>query len=195
MPSFPSSPDLGSLGEALVAQWIRHQGGRILHRRWHCRWGEIDLIATQAAIAPRSLEQSITSLNFVEVKTRSRGNWDSNGLLAITAQKQAKLWQTAELFLATYPEWAELPCRFDVALVSGRRSAERPTPQLRQPQALSNPSILSPLSDQPLLEPPSSESLEENVLFPDVPVQMQQPICIAGYRLILEDYIVNALEG
>lgn len=98
--------DPGQLGEQFVGHWLRSQNWNLLHHRWRCPTGEIDLIAT-----------SPSTLAFVEVKTRSRGNWDADGLLAITAQKQAKIRQTAEQFLATYPDWAEFPCRFDVALV------------------------------------------------------------------------------
>lgn len=111
----PKSPDPGALGEEFVAQWLQQQGWQILHRRWRCRWGELDLVVGQ----PDSQSAArLTKLVFVEVKTRSRGNWDSNGALAITPQKQAKLWKTAQLFLAKHPELAELPCQFDVALVA-----------------------------------------------------------------------------
>lgn len=105
--------DLGALGEDLVAQWLQHQGWRILQRRWRSRWGELDVVAYHPV-------QPHGAIAFVEVKTRSRGNWDADGLLAITASKQAKLWKTARLFLAQHPQWAEHPCQFDIALVCHR---------------------------------------------------------------------------
>lgn len=101
--------DIGTLGEMLVAKWLQSQNYSLLQQNWRCRWGEIDLIA-----------QELTSgaIAFVEVKTRSQFNWDENGLLAVNATKQAKIITTAEMFLAKYPNLAEFPCRFDVALVS-----------------------------------------------------------------------------
>jgi putative endonuclease len=55
---------------------------------------------------------------FIEVKTRNSRNWDANGLLAISQQKQAKIVHGAQMFLGLNPGLAEQPCRFDVALVS-----------------------------------------------------------------------------
>lgn len=111
-----SSLDLGRLGEELVAGWLCDRGWHVLQRRWTCRWGELDLVVGQAMAESSQLG----AIAFVEVKTRSRGNWDADGLLAITRRKQAKLWKTAQLFLVQHPTLAELPCRFDVALVCCR---------------------------------------------------------------------------
>jgi putative endonuclease len=123
---------IGELGENLVAHWLTAQGWSILAQNWHSRWGELDLVAQRLPVSTADPENLRSQLNahglaFVEVKTRSQGNWDSDGLLAITAQKQAKLLKTAQLFLAQHPHLGELPCRFDVALVQYR--------QLRQPRS------------------------------------------------------------
>jgi putative endonuclease len=99
-------PDIGTLGEDLVTNWLEQYGWKIRHRRWHCRWGEIDIIAESGA-----------TLAFIEVKTRSQGNWDAGGRDAITSRKQQKLWRTAQMYLAQYPEVADCDCRFDVAIV------------------------------------------------------------------------------
>ena len=101
--------EIGALGEQLVGQWLKTQDYELLHQGWYCRWGEIDLIVQ---------DKYTQTLAFVEVKTRSQSNWDENGLLAVNLPKQQKIFTTASLFLAKYPHLAELPCRFDVALVS-----------------------------------------------------------------------------
>jgi putative endonuclease len=122
-------PDIGTQGEEFVAQWLQTQGWQILHRRWHCRWGELDLVALLNP-AEHSGDRSCRSeptLAFVEVKTRSSHNWDAGGMLAINTRKQSKLWKAARLFLAKYPDLSELPCRFDVALVH-----HKPGPKLPQ---------------------------------------------------------------
>ncbi len=154
-----TTKDLGKLGEDLVARWLQEQGWQILQRGWHCRWGELDLVAQ------RGLD---STLAFVEVKTRSRGNWDADGLLAVTTQKQHKLWQAAQLFLADYAHLETLACRFDVALVQCQR-----LPVQRQP-GRSSPTPHTP--------------------YP-TPIQLGHPIQQHGYRLALQDYIVSAFEG
>ena len=100
---------IGVLGEELVSRWLELQNYMLLQQNWRCRWGEIDIIAQN---------RDGKTIAFVEVKTRSRNNWDEGGLLAVDATKQKKIIQTASLFLAEYPQLAEFDCRFDVALVS-----------------------------------------------------------------------------
>jgi len=162
------TPDVGELGEQLVAQWLHQQNWLILYRRWRCRWGEIDLIMQQDPAKLEAKDQGQPLLAFVEVKTRSRGNWDADGLLAITPPKQAKLWQTAELFLGEHPEKQNLPCRFDVALVSC----------LRLSQSRCQKADLTVASEAKQVPP----------------VEFGQPVWVAGYRLLLQDYIPAAFD-
>lgn len=124
--AFPSNAELGTLGETLVADWLIAQGWQILERQWHCRWGELDLIAFHPVL-PHQGKLAPQCLAFVEVKTRSQGNWDADGLMAVNRAKQRKLWQSARLFLTRNPQWHNIPCRFDVALVTCQRSL-RPLP-------------------------------------------------------------------
>lgn len=184
---------VGELGERLVAGWLQQQNWVILHHRWHCRWGEIDLIARQNPVQDemvRGEERSMTLplspqpathrlhkpstalLAFVEVKTRSRGNWDADGRLALTSSKQTKLWRTASTFLAKYPNFANLPCRFDVALVRCQRVA--------QGSPNKNADLSSAAVGDKLVQVP--------------PMQLGQPILMAGYQLTLQDYIQSAFE-
>lgn len=159
----PQSRNLqvGEWGEQLVCQWLTQQQWHILDRRWHCRWGELDIIARSSA-SPSS-SQSNTRLAFVEVKTRRAQNWDADGLLAITQQKQQKLWKTAQLYLKKNPELAELFCQFDVALVQCNLISESLT------QAVN-----------------VHDELQVTT------VEINQPIRVKGYQFILLDYIESA---
>ncbi|MGL5082021.1 MAG: YraN family protein [Microcoleaceae cyanobacterium] len=125
--SKPQSQQVGWLGEEFVAHWLKIQGWHILHHQYYCRWGEIDLIAIPSEEKLDVFSAQSPVLIFVEVKTRSRGNWDADGMLAITPAKQAKLIQSAQLFLSQSPRLAELPCRFDVALVGCRHLRTSPS--------------------------------------------------------------------
>jgi putative endonuclease len=174
------TPNVGELGEKLVAEWLKNKGWTILHHRWRCRWGEIDLIALKMGEGESGevsgergagsggnsplLRQLDPIIAFIEIKTRSRKNWDEDGLLAITPRKQAKIRQTAELFLANYPDSATVNCRFDVAIVK----CERLSPSLRR-------------------------AVASNVI-QGTPVELGNPVQVAGYQLILQDYIDSAFE-
>lgn len=108
---------LGKYGEQLVSQWLISKNCRLLHQRWHSRFGEIDLIATGPS-GEGKLQTNV--LAFVEVKTRSQGNWDADGLLSVTRTKQKKIRMTARYFLVRHPHLSEMPCRFDIALVGAQ---------------------------------------------------------------------------
>jgi putative endonuclease len=105
--------EIGKLGEEWVAQWLEQQGLKILHQRWRCPQGEIDIIALQDPL----IESTHPTLKFIEVKTRSVHNWDEDGRLAVTSRKQEKIGKTAELFLTQYPSFSEYSCQFDVVIL------------------------------------------------------------------------------
>ncbi|MBD2465018.1 YraN family protein [Oscillatoria sp. FACHB-1407] len=151
---------VGALAEDFVALWLEAHRYTVLERRWHCRWGELDIIAQ----SPPFHSGDLPTVVFVEVKARRRQNWDANGLLAITAQKQAKLWQTAQLFLTEHPEWADCPCRFDVALVSYR-------------------SLLARQSQPSSIKAPPAIAIESGVFVP-----------LGDYQFCLHHYIPAAFE-
>ena len=146
---------IGTLGEELVSRWLELQNYSLLEQNWRCRWGEIDIIA--------QYERSKT-LSFVEVKTRSKNNWDEGGLLAVDFTKQEKIIKTASLFLAKYPQFAELSCRFDVALVSYKNSLAQKRQDL--------------------------ENYAEEV----TQITIGQPVIIGQYKITIENYLQSAFE-
>lgn len=111
-------PDIGTLGEDFVAQWLTESGWKVLHQRWRrSRIGEVDIIAEIASFSVSSNTTKEITLAFIEVKTRSAGNWDFGGRYTVESRKQKKIWRGAQMFLAEHPEKAEYTCRFDVAII------------------------------------------------------------------------------
>lgn len=94
---------LGRWGEAAAAQWLRKEGYRVLEANWHCRFGEIDLIA-----------QKGWYLCFVEVKLRKDDGF-AQAREFVDRRKQEKIRTAAGLYLSTHP--TGLQPRFDVAEV------------------------------------------------------------------------------
>lgn len=167
---------IGILGEDFIAQWLQTQGWVILSQRWRCQWGEIDIITQQPQPQPPPC------LVFVEVKTRRQGNWDANGLLSITPQKQARLWQAAQLFLAAHPELAENPCRFDVALVHYQKNPRKSNQDSDNYSGSQSHSSPLPVAFLNLF------NLGNSPIIADITTET------AGFRLILKQYIQSAFE-
>lgn len=90
----------GAVGEVLAARFLREKGYTIVASNYRCRFGEIDIIATQGQY-----------IAFVEVKTRSEDARYAPRE-AVTAMKQNRILKTAGLYLQTYA--TDLQPRFDV---------------------------------------------------------------------------------
>jgi len=99
---------MGARGEAaenLAAAFLLRAGLTLVERNFHCRFGEIDVIARDGA-----------TLVFVEVRMRTSERF-GGAAGSITAAKRARLLRTARLYLAGV---ARVPaCRFDALLVNG----------------------------------------------------------------------------
>jgi putative endonuclease len=95
----------GVAAETLAASFLLSRGLVIAQRNYHCRFGEIDLIARDG-----------TTLVFVEVRQR-RSERYGGAAESITAAKRARLVAAARHYLARH---GQVPaCRFDVVLIRG----------------------------------------------------------------------------
>ena len=88
MPMHPKK-SLGQHGEQLAANYLTNQGYRIVTTNWHCKYGEIDIVA-----------QKDNLLVFVEVRTRSADTTEG-AFESITPRKQRRMTASAQTYLAT----------------------------------------------------------------------------------------------
>lgn len=109
-----SSKDFGRFAETLAENWLRQKGYRILERNLQIGHGELDLVV-----------QHHDTLVFVEVKGRRTEHF-GGAPYAVTPHKQRQLIKLALAYL-TQHELSDIPCRFDVILVSG---SENRSPQI-----------------------------------------------------------------
>ena len=97
----------GLEAEKLAATFLMNHGLKLLAQNYHCRFGEIDLIMTDAS-----------TLVFVEVKLRTSNRF-GGAAASITAQKQQKLILTAQHYLQTQiKNQSQIACRFDAILMN-----------------------------------------------------------------------------
>ena len=94
----------GKIGEEIACRYLKNKGYEILYRNWHCRWGELDIIA---------LRQKV--LIFAEVKYRTSGKF---GIPedAITDKKCRHLLRTVKCFL-TVRNKADCCWRFETVCI------------------------------------------------------------------------------
>lgn len=93
----------GREAEALAAVCLEKHGLRIVERNWHCRFGEIDLVARDG-----------DSLVFVEVRARSSRDF-GGAAESIHAGKRSRLIAAANQYLTRIG--LDTPCRFDAVLI------------------------------------------------------------------------------
>src|SRR5437763_9433726 len=96
--------DLGSRGEAAVAEWYEQQGYRVVDRNWRCRDGELDLVLERSRVVV-----------FCEVKTRRSDRFGAP-VEAITHRKRQRLRVLAAKWLDERKAVVR-ELRFDVASV------------------------------------------------------------------------------
>ena len=101
----------GMAAEERAAQYLQAQGCRIVVRNWHCKSGEIDLVAWDGAVCV-----------FVEVRMRSSEKF-GGAAASITASKQRKLLLSAQTYLQAEHQ-TEPECRFDAVLINGEGHIE-----------------------------------------------------------------------
>ena len=107
----------GAWGEALAAEHLRKKHYQIEASGYHCRFGEIDLIARNKKF-----------IVFVEVKLRKSGTF-AQAMEYVDRRKQDRIRITASMYLGQYP--TELQPRFDVIEIYAPQGTATVKPEIR----------------------------------------------------------------
>jgi putative endonuclease len=100
---------IGTEQESRAAAYLQEQGYAIVERNFHCRTGEIDIIAREGEY-----------LCFVEVKYRSGGGCGSP-LEAVNYRKQKKILAVARYYMMCHHLPTDTACRMDVVSIEGTK--------------------------------------------------------------------------
>ncbi len=106
----------GAWGEALAAQYLKKKHYDLLAANYRCRFGEIDLIASNKKF-----------LVFVEVKLR-KTNAFAEAKEFVDFYKQNRLRTTASIYLSEYP--TQLQPRFDVIEIYAPEGTATKNPEI-----------------------------------------------------------------
>jgi putative endonuclease len=97
---------IGREAEERAAQLLQQSGFTIVARNFHCRMGELDIIARRAQL-----------LVIAEVRLRSRAEF-GGAAHSITAAKRVRIVRATRFLLCVRPALANLSVRFDALLLS-----------------------------------------------------------------------------
>ncbi len=98
----------GDWAEQLACEHVKQQGWTIIQRNFHCRRGELDIIARKQH-----------TLAFIEVKYR-RSEAFGGPLASLTPSKRKRLLAAAQVYLQQQPSLSSHHGRFDLVAISGR---------------------------------------------------------------------------
>ena len=114
-----TTSDKGKRGELAAAAFLRKKGFRILCANYHCRFGEIDIIAADTYY-----------ISFVEVKTRGAGSL-FEPREAVDYRKRERIIRTAEIYLMNTPGTQKLQPRFDVVEIILKKTPDFKVDEIR----------------------------------------------------------------
>ncbi len=107
---------VGAWGETLAAEYLKKKKYKLIAANYHCRFGEIDIIAANRHF-----------LVFVEVKLRKSDRF-AKASDFVDIHKQNKLRTTAEMYLSENP--TALQPRFDVVEIYAPDGIETRKPEI-----------------------------------------------------------------
>ena len=104
----------GRRWERHAERFLKRHGLTPIARNFSGKGGEIDLVMRDR-----------DHVAFIEVRYRNRSRFGS-AASSVTLKKQKKIVRCAQLFLQTFPKWANHPCRFDVIAYDSNGGIGRP---------------------------------------------------------------------
>lgn len=110
LPKFLSHK-IGKQQEQNAKSWLECQGLNVIEENFHCKGGEIDLIA---------VEPKTKVLIFIEVKYRASSEF-GQAVEFVTLSKQQRIQRCAQFYHLKHPDYQAWQPRFDVVAIDGEK--------------------------------------------------------------------------